>query len=272
MKKYFVVALNSLAVALLLCSVAQAQSSSSGPQTPSSSLPAAPVARKPAAAGSTPAAKPATGTASKPSAQTELKTDLEKGSYAVGLNLGARLKQQPIELDLPSLFRGIKDSTSGAKPLLTEAELDAALKELGGEAQAKLADNNLKSGQAYLAANKTKDGVVTLPSGLQYKMLTTGTGPKPVKGDTVSCNYRGTFIDGTEFDSTAKRGGKPAEFQVGGVIPGWNEALELMPVGSKWQLVIPPDLAYGPGGAAPVIGPNQTLVFEVELLSIKPKP
>jgi FKBP-type peptidyl-prolyl cis-trans isomerase FklB len=272
MKKYPGVARNSLAVALLVCSGAQAQSSSSGGQTPSSSLPAAPAAKKPAATGSTPTAKPATGAASKPSAQTELTTDLEKGSYAVGLTLGARLKQQPIEFDLPSLFRGIKDSTSGAKPLLTDAEVDAALKELSGEAQAKMAERNLKSGQAYLAANKAKDGVVTLPSGLQYKMLTTGTGPKPVTGDTVSCNYRGTFIDGTEFDSTAKHGGKPTEFQVGGVIPGWNEALQLMPVGSKWQLVIPPDLAYGPGGAAPVIGPNQTLVFEVELLSIKPKP
>ncbi len=128
----------------------------------------------------------------------------------------------------------------------------------------------MKEGEAFLAANKTKDGVVTTASGLQYKILTAGTGAKPTAADTVVCNYKGTFIDGTEFDSSYKRG-KPAEFPVGGVIPGWTEALQLMPVGSKWQLVIPSGLAYGTRGAGGAIGPNQTLVFEVDLISIKGK-
>ena len=129
---------------------------------------------------------------------------------------------------------------------------------------------NLKAGQDFLAANKTKEGVVTLPSGLQYKILTEGTGPKPSADDSVVCNYRGTLLDNTEFDSSYKRG-QPTTFQVGQVIRGWTEALQLMPVGSKWQLFIPPDLAYGPRGAGANIGPNATLIFEVELLSIQPK-
>ena len=128
----------------------------------------------------------------------------------------------------------------------------------------------MKEGEAFLAANKTKDGVVTTASGLQYKILTAGTGAKPTKDDTVVCNYRGTFLDGKEFDSSYKRG-QPAEFPVGHVIPGWTEALQMMPVGSKWQLVIPAELAYGSRGAGGTIGPNQTLVFEVELISIKGK-
>jgi FKBP-type peptidyl-prolyl cis-trans isomerase len=129
---------------------------------------------------------------------------------------------------------------------------------------------NKKAGDAFLAANKAKDGVVTLPSGLQYKIITAGTGPKPSATDTVVCNYRGTLIDGKEFDASAKHGG-PASFPVNGVIKGWTEALQLMPVGSKWQLFIPPDLAYGAQGAGADIGPNATLVFDVELLSIKDK-
>ena len=128
----------------------------------------------------------------------------------------------------------------------------------------------MKEGEAFLADNKTKDGVVALPSGLQYKILTQGTGPTPAASDTVNCNYRGTLINGTEFDSSYKRN-QPASFPVGQVIKGWTEALQLMPVGSKWQLFIPPDLAYGPRGAGGVIGPNATLIFEVELLSIKGK-
>jgi FKBP-type peptidyl-prolyl cis-trans isomerase len=129
---------------------------------------------------------------------------------------------------------------------------------------------NKTAGDAFLAANKTKPGVVVLPSGLQYKIITTGTGPKPPAADTVVCNYKGTLLDGTEFDSSYKRG-KPAEFPVGQVIKGWTEALQLMPVGSKWDLYIPSDLAYGERGAGGVIGPNAALTFEVELLSIKPK-
>ena len=128
---------------------------------------------------------------------------------------------------------------------------------------------NKKQGDAFMAANKTKEGVVTLPDGLQYKILTAGTGPKPLATDTVICNYKGTLIDGSEFDSSYKRG-QPATFPVGGVIKGWTEALQLMPVGSKWQLFIPSDLAYGDRGQGP-IGPNATLIFEVELVSIQPK-
>ena len=131
-------------------------------------------------------------------------------------------------------------------------------------------DANKKEGEAFLAANKGKDGVVTLPSGLQYKILTAGTGPKPTASDSVVCNYRGTLINGTEFDSSYKRG-QPATFPVTGVIKGWTEALQLMPVGSKWQLFIPSDLAYGERGAGADIGPNSTLIFEVELLSIEDK-
>ena len=131
-------------------------------------------------------------------------------------------------------------------------------------------ETNKKDGDAFLAANKTKPGVVTLPSGLQYKILTTGTGPKPTATDSVVCNYRGTLIDGTEFDSSYKRG-QPATFPVNGVIKGWTEALQLMPVGSKWQLFVPPDLAYGTRGAGNEIPPNSTLIFEVELQSIQAK-
>ncbi len=139
------------------------------------------------------------------------------------------------------------------------------------EEKAKLVgDANKKSGDAFLAANKTKPGVVALPSGLQYKILTAGTGPKPTAADTVVCNYKGTLLDGKEFDSSYKRG-QPATFPVGQVIKGWTEALQLMPVGSKWELFIPAELAYGPRAAGPDITPNSTLVFEVELLSIKPK-
>ncbi len=130
------------------------------------------------------------------------------------------------------------------------------------------AETNKKEGEAFLAANKANGGVVVLPSGLQYKVLTQGTGPKPVASDTVVCNYRGTLIDGKEFDSSYKRG-QPATFPVSGVIKGWTEALQLMPVGSKWQLFIPPDLAYGDRGASSDIGPGATLIFEVELLSIQ---
>jgi FKBP-type peptidyl-prolyl cis-trans isomerase FklB len=131
-----------------------------------------------------------------------------------------------------------------------------------------VAQANKKEGDAFLAANKTKEGVVTLPSGLQYKILQQGTGPKPTLNDTVVCNYRGTLIDGKEFDSSYKRG-QPETFPVNKIIKGWMEALPLMPVGSKWQLFVPPDLAYGERSAGPDIGPNSTLIFEVELLSIK---
>jgi FKBP-type peptidyl-prolyl cis-trans isomerase FklB len=160
---------------------------------------------------------------------------------------------------------------------MTEDEARATLVQLQTDLQSKqeekmkqAGDNNKKEGDAFLAANKSKPGVVTLPSGLQYKIVKEGTGPKPSASDTVVCNYRGTLINGTEFDSSYKRG-EPASFPVSGVIKGWTEALQLMPVGSKWELYIPPDLAYGARGAGADIGPNTTLLFEVELLSIQGK-
>jgi FKBP-type peptidyl-prolyl cis-trans isomerase FklB len=133
-----------------------------------------------------------------------------------------------------------------------------------------LAEKNMKEGETFLAENKTREGVVALESGLQYKILKSGDGEKPAAGDTVVCNYRGTLINGTEFDSSYKRG-KPATFAVNRVIKGWTEALQLMPVGSKWQLFIPPNLAYGARGAGNLIGPNATLIFEVELIAIEGK-
>jgi FKBP-type peptidyl-prolyl cis-trans isomerase len=172
----------------------------------------------------------------------------------------------------------LKDALAGAKPLLTDDEAKAAITQLQAEVRAKeeektkvAALENKMKGDTFLAANKTKEGVVTLPSGLQYKILTPGTGPKPTADDIVVCNYRGTLVDGTEFDSSYKRG-EPIKIPVGQVIKGWTEAIQLMPVGSKWQLVIPSNLAYGDRGApGSPIGPNSTLVFDVELLSIEPK-
>jgi len=206
-----------------------------------------------------------------------LTTDKEKDSYAFGLNIGRGLSKQPVDLDAAAVARGLKDALSGSKSLLTDEEAAADLAQLKDQAQKasdakmqELGAENQKAGAAFLAENKTKEGVVTLPSGLQYKILTAGTGPKPTAADTVVCQYKGTLLDGTEFDSSYKRG-QPATFAVGKVIKGWTEALQLMPVGSKWQLFIPADLAYGERGAGNVIPPNATLVFEVELVSIQAK-
>jgi FKBP-type peptidyl-prolyl cis-trans isomerase len=237
-----------------------------------------------------PAAK--TGQPTKPKTQTvlTLKTPKDKTSYAVGLNvgksLGAQLQQQSVEVDQAILVRGVKDALAGGKTLLTDDEAKAVLMQLQTEVRAKQQEKmkveqekmkvageaNKKEGDGFLAANRTKEGVVTLPSGLQYRILTEGTGPKPTAADTVSCNYRGTLINGTEFDSSYKRG-QPLSIQVTGVIKGWTEALQLMPVGSKWQLFIPSDLGYGDRGADPRsgIGPGATLIFEIELLSIQAK-
>ena len=260
-------------------------------QTPAANAQQAPAkaASAPAAgAQKTPAAK--TGPAAKPRTQPvlTLKTQKDKASYAVGLNvgrnLGAQLHQQSVELDQAILLRGVKDALAGGKTLLTDDEVKAVLTQLQTEVRTRqqekmkaeqekmkvAAEGNKKEGEEFLAANKTKEGVVTLPSGLQYKILTEGTGPKPAAADTVSCNYRGTLLNGTEFDSSYKRG-QPASFPVTGVIKGWTEALQLMPVGSKWQLFIPAELGYGDRGAGADIGPGATLIFEVELLSIQSK-
>lgn len=193
------------------------------------------------------------------------------------MSMGKNLHRDSIEIDPNIMLQGMKDAMGGGKTLLTDEEAQAAIAELQNDLRKKqtehmqaAAETNRKAGDAFLAANKTKEGVVTLASGLQYKILKAGTGPKPTATDSVVCNYRGTLIDGTEFDSSYKSG-QSATFPVNGVIKGWTEALQLMPVGSKWQLFVPPALAYGARGAGSDIGPDSTLIFEVELLSIQPK-
>jgi FKBP-type peptidyl-prolyl cis-trans isomerase FklB len=232
------------------------------------------VAQTPAAKQSVPPANPTPATQGQ--GASTLTTQGDKFSYALGMSLGANLRKQSISVDEDILARGLKDGLGGGKTLLTEEEaravMTAAQAEFRKQQQEKaqqLGEANKKDGAAFLAANKAATGVVTLPSGLQYKVIQAGTGPKPAPTDTVTVNYRGTLLNGTEFDSSYKRG-QPATFLVTGVIRGWTEALQLMPVGSKWQLFIPSDLAYGERGAGADIAPNATLIFEVELMSIKP--
>ncbi len=193
----------------------------------------------------------------------------------MGMNLGIGLRKQGMTLDSALLARGLRDAQSGAKTALTEDEARAAVQQFQTEVRQKMQATaqtqgaaNRKEGADFLAANKTKSGVITLPDGLQYKILKEGDGPKPTASDTVSCNYRGTLINGKEFDSSFKRG-QPTSFPVSGVIKGWTEALQLMPVGSKWELYIPADLAYGDRGAGQDIGPGETLIFEIDLLGIQ---
>ncbi len=204
-----------------------------------------------------------------------LKTDRDKVSYSIGLDIGTNFKRQSLDLDSKALAAGIADGLSGGKPLLTEDEVRKVLAQFQQQMAAKaqqaaqqLAEKNQKAGEAFLAENKKKKGVITLPSGLQYQVIKTGTGKIPKATDTVTTHYRGTLIDGTEFDNSYKRG-EPLTIQVNGVVKGWTEALQLMKVGSKWQLFIPSNLAYGPQGIGQAIGPNATLIFEIELLSIK---
>lgn len=227
-------------------------------------------------------AKPGQGTAAgptrKPAPKSQpltLKTQKDKTSYAMGMNIGAGLRKQAIDIDPAIMARGLRDSFSNGKTLLSEEEERTILTQLQSDVRKKqqelaqlAGEANKKQGLAFLEANKNKEGVVALPSGLQYKVLQEGTGAKPAATDTVVCNYRGTLLDNTEFDSSYKRG-QPATFPVSGVIKGWTEALQLMPVGSKWQLFIPAELAYGDRGAGGQIGPGSTLIFEVELLSIQ---
>lgn len=195
----------------------------------------------------------------------------EKLSYSIGVDIGKRLKQQEIDVDPDVLARGLKDVLSGGKVLLTDDEvrdtLTAFQKEMTMK-QRELSEKFRKEGEAFLEDNRKKKGVKVLPSGLQYKVLEEGKGPSPKATDTVEVHYRGMLIDGTEFDSSYKRGG-PATLSVGGVIAGWTEALQIMKVGSKWKLFIPAKLAYGERGAGRDIPPNAALVFDVELLGIK---
>ena len=234
--------------------------------------PAKPAVKKPAtaAAAKTTPAKAAT-------AAPALSTKKDKVSYAIGADLANKLKASSIDVDTAVMTRALKDVLNGGKSAMSDDEVRATLTDLTKDLQEKRdaqnkekVDKNHKDGQDFLAANKSKEGVVTLPSGLQYKILKAGDGPKPTAMDSVVCNYKGTLIDGKEFDSSYKRG-QPATFPVGQVIKGWTEALQLMPVGSKWELYIPSELAYGDRQAGPDIAPGSTLIFEVELMSIQPK-
>lgn len=202
-----------------------------------------------------------------------LKSQKEKVSYIIGMEIGSNLKKQLADVDSTILAKGIQDALTDRKPLLTEKEIQETMAAFQKEMmvkQTEVAKKNKAEGEAFLSENKKKEGVKALPSGLQYKVIKAGTGKKPKSNDTVTAHYRGTLINGTEFDSSYKRG-QPVSFQVSGVIPGWTEALQLMEVGAKWQLFIPSNLAYGEQGAGRDIGPNATLIFEVELVSIQEK-
>ena len=206
-----------------------------------------------------------------------LKDQKDKVSYSIGVNIGNNLKTMPVEVNLDLIVKGIRDMVSGNKSLMTDEEIRETMMVFQKEVTAKhaeqmkaLGEKNKKEGEAFLAENKKKEGITTLPSGLQYKVLTAGTGKKPLDTDTVTVHYRGTLINGTEFDSSFRRG-QPATFPVKGVIPGWTEALKLMPQGAKWQIFIPSNLAYGERGAGKEIGPHAALIFEVELISIQEK-
>jgi FKBP-type peptidyl-prolyl cis-trans isomerase FklB len=204
----------------------------------------------------------------------ELKTDKDKFSYALGMNFGVNLRKQGLDLDSAVFAKAFAEAFNTGKTAMSEEDMAAILTAAAQQIHAKQAAEDAakaeqaqKEGEKFLAENKAREGVVTLPSGLQYKILQQGTGEKPTLEDTVSCNYKGTLIDGTVFDASAQHGG-PVSFQVKGVIAGWTEALQLMPTGSKWQLFIPANMAYG-ADAPPEIGPNATLIFEVELVSVK---
>ncbi len=228
--------------------------------------------KPPAATGDAPKAE-AKAEAKAP-ASSDLATSEQRLSYGIGFNIGQRMKADSVPIDAVPFGSGVADAISGTKPRMTEEEIATEMQAFQEKAAAEhevaqkaLGEANVKAAAAYLAENKAKPGVVTTASGLQYEIITEGTGPKPAASDTVEVHYRGTLVDGTEFDSSYSRG-EPVTFGVGQVIPGWTEALQLMPKGSKWKLAIPAELAYGAAGAGQVIGPNSALVFEVELISI----
>ena len=204
----------------------------------------------------------------------QLESNVAKVSYGIGLNIASNFRQQNIELDKAAFEKGLTDGFDGNEPALEQQVIMQAMQSFQKEQMEKQvadrkasADTNKAEGDKFLADNKAKDGVKTTDTGLQYKVITEGEGKKPTADDTVVVHYRGTLLDGEEFDSSYSRN-EPATFGVGAVIPGWTEALQLMPVGSKYELFIPADLAYGEGGAGAKIGPNEVLVFEVELLDI----
>lgn len=203
--------------------------------------------------------------------KAKLKDQKDKASYAIGLNIGLNFNRQKLAINPDVFAAGVKDGIAG-KPQMTEAEVRETMMTFEKDMEAKqkaVGDKNTQDGEKFLAENKKKDGVKATASGLQYKMIKDGTGPQPKETDTVTVNYRGTLIDGTEFDSSYKRN-EPATFPLNAVIKGWTEGLQLMKVGSKYQFFIPSKLAYAERGAGSDIGPNSTLIFEVELISTKP--
>lgn len=228
---------------------------------PAPATPAAPAAPAPQAAA--------------PAANSILATDMDKLSYSIGADLGRNFKKQDISISPAAMTKGLQDGIAGGQLLMTEEQMREVLntfqKDLMAKRSAdfaKKADENKVKGEAFLNQNKSKDGVVTLPSGLQYKIITKGDGAKPSKDDTVTVEYTGTLINGEVFDTTDKTG-KPATFKVTQVIPGWTEALQLMPAGSTWEIYVPAGLAYGPRSVGGAIGPNEALVFKIHLISVK---
>jgi FKBP-type peptidyl-prolyl cis-trans isomerase len=224
------------------------------------------------------AAVAATVASSEPSSVTN--TPVDKMSYSYGVEIARGLKRQGVEFSPDAIGQGMKDVQRGGKLLMTDEELRTNVAAFQAQVRVKqarsrllAAQDNKAEGDAFMADNKTKEGVVTLPSGLQYKIIKEGSGPKPTNEDVVECHYRGTLIDGTEFDSSAHSNneGRPAVFKVSEVIPGWREALKLMPVGSRWQLFVPPSLAYGQRGTGGAVGPYTTLIFDVQLVAIQSK-
>lgn len=200
----------------------------------------------------------------------KLETDKQKLSYAFGYNVGQKIKHEIADLDEAAFGQAIHDAMTETASRLSSAETQTIVADFQKKRQEeiqKAGEKNLKDGKEFLATNKKKKGVVTLPSGLQYKIIKSAKGDKPSTSDSVVAHYRGTLINGKEFDSSITRG-EPATFPVAGVIPGWQEILPLMPVGSKWQVFIPSELAYGARGPGGLIGPNETLIFEIELLKI----
>ncbi|MCC5015542.1 MULTISPECIES: FKBP-type peptidyl-prolyl cis-trans isomerase [Legionella] len=208
-------------------------------------------------------------------ATTSLNSDMDKLSYSIGADLGKNFKKQGIEISPAAMAKGLQDGMSGGQLLLTEQQMKDVLNKFQKDLMAKRnaeftkkAEENKAKGEAFMSQNKAKEGVVSLPSGLQYKIIQTGTGAKPAKDDTVTVEYTGKLIDGQVFDSTEKTG-KPATFKVSQVIPGWTEALQLMPAGSTWEVYVPAGLAYGPRSVGGPIGPNETLIFKIHLISVK---
>ncbi|MFZ2268591.1 MAG: FKBP-type peptidyl-prolyl cis-trans isomerase [Azonexus sp.] len=202
-----------------------------------------------------------------------LNTDKDKLSYGIGVSVARNFKKQGSDIEIDLLVKGLRDALAGDKLLLPEKELRKVMNAYQTEIRQKATltrriaiEDNRKKGEAFLAANKAKDGVITLPSGVQYKVLQAGNGKTPIDSDLIVCNYRGSLLDGTEFDATED--GKPANLKLSALIAGWKESMKLMPVGSKWQIFIPAQHAYGERGVGSDIGPNETLIFEVELLGI----